>query len=416
MFRPLNSTLVLAASAIGLSACSQVQSIDLRLKPQHPVEQAIAQKAEAEKEAEEEARRKTPLAAALRTGAPARVVVAESNRARRNKRRTKPVVTVQPPAPAPSPFDFGHPSIDKYVDYYADRDPAIIEQALERAAPHLSAIRKILRHAKVPPEIAYLPIVESHFKASARSGVGAAGAWQFMRGTAKRYGLRIDSCIDERRDPMLATMAASQYLSELHARFNDWHLALAAYNAGEYRVQRIMRQHGVNDYWTMVELGLLPRETMQYVPKFLGAVTVVKNAAAFGFDPPDENHPGLNAAPVRVDRQISLETIAKLAGVDRDILAELNPALACKRVPLGGYDINLPHGTLRKFQARYADLGPYHRDQHPEEGLHRVRQGESPASIARRYGVSVRALMRENGIRNPRKLRVNTKLRIPDSI
>ena len=312
-----------------------------------------------------------------------------------------------------SAFTRSHPSIDHYIEYYSERAPRIIPASLERAAAYLPMIREAFSQAGVPPEIAYLPIVESHFKNSAYSHAGAAGMWQFIRGTGKRYGLRIDRCVDERRDPERATLAAARYLSELHIRFNDWHLALAAYNAGEGRIEKVMRDHKVYDYWTMVERRLLPRETLRYVPRFLAVVTILENAEAFGVTFPDASVSS-NISSVRVERPISLKTVARLAGVERTAVESLNPALGCKRVPRGGYLVQLPIDAMDSFETAYASLSA---DSFiPGDGVHRVRRGENPATIARRYGVTVSALMKENNIRNPRRLRPNTTLRIPDPI
>lgn len=312
----------------------------------------------------------------------------------------------------PSPFDHSHPAVDHFLDYYSDQSPEIVARSLTRALPHLPMIRQTLDEAGVPAEIAYLPIVESHFKVSARSQAGATGIWQFMRATGQRYGLRIDGCVDERRDPIRSTEAAARYLAELRDRFEDWHLALAAYNAGEGKIGRIMRDHGVDDYWTMVERQLLPRETAQFVPRFLAAAAVAKHADA-GSSAQGYSRSRVNdTAMVRVRDPISLKTVADLAGVDRQVVRVLNPALACDRVPRGGYRVHLPSEAVGAFRTAYASLDA--RALAAADGTtHRVRRGESPGSIARRYGVSVRTLMRANGIRNPRQLKVNTTLRIP---
>ncbi len=311
----------------------------------------------------------------------------------------------------PSPFDHAHPAVDRYIDYYCDRSPQTISTSLTRALPHLPHIRETLSAAGVPQEIAYLPIVESRFEDTARSRAGATGIWQFMPATGKNYGLRIDGCIDERRDPIRSTEAAARYLAALHDQFEDWHLALAAFNVGEGRIHRIMRDYGIDDYWTMVERELLPRETAQYVPKFLAAAAIAKNPDSFGLLPDVGSGDPVDFATVRIADPISLKTVASLAGVDRETVQALNPALACSRIPKGGYRVRLPRSAVGTFEQAYARLDT--RELADDRGVHRVRRGESPSSIARRYGISVRELMRANGIRNPRHLRVNETLQIP---
>lgn len=309
-------------------------------------------------------------------------------------------------------FDHTHPAVAEYIGYYSDQSPEIIARSLTRALPHLPKIRQTIDAAGLPAEIAYLPIIESHFNATARSHAGATGIWQFMRSTGQRYGLRIDGCVDERRDPIRSTEAAARYLVELHDRFEDWHLALAAYNAGEGKIGRIMRDHGVDDFWTMVDRRLLPRETAEFVPRFLAAAAVAKDADGWS-DAAGSPPRGYDTAMVRVSDPLSLATVANLAGVDRRTVQALNPALACNRVPSGGYPVHLPADSVRAFRTAYANLDRRTITAPPSGRTHRVKRGESPGSIARRYGVSVKSLMRANGIRNPRQLKANSTLRIP---
>ncbi len=319
-------------------------------------------------------------------------------------------------APEPQPsnfFDLAHPTVDAFIDYYSDESPEIIARSLARAHPHLPRMKEALSDAGVPEEVVYLPIVESHFKATARSNAGAAGIWQLMPTIAKHFGLRIEPCVDERHDPIRSTEAAAQYLSSLHRRFDDWHLALAAYNFGEGRIYRIMQDNEIDDYWTMVDRSLLPRETAQFVPKFLAAATVAKQPQVFGIEGGATAEDESDTVKISVTGPLSLARIADMAGVERDRIEALNPALPCGKVPASGYPVLLPSDAARPFQLAYAKLDL---DEDGNHGIHRVRRGESPASIARRYGVSVRALMRENGIHNPRRLRIDTKLRIPERI
>ncbi len=317
-------------------------------------------------------------------------------------------------SPVPRPLDLDHPRVGPFVRHYARRDPELIERSLRRAGPYMRMIRDTLAHAGVPHEIAYLPIIESKFEVSARSRAGATGMWQFMAPTGRRYGLEIDRCVDERQDPVLSTRAAARYLAELYEDFGDWHLALAAYNAGESRIRRIMHKNGVGDYWSMVDRGLLPRETAHFVPRLLAVATIVENADAYGLTTPQSWPAGDPTVTVEVDAPISLKSVAKLAGLDRATVEALNPALQCKRVPRGGYDVRLPRRNQTTFTAAYAALDP--QTILRGDAVHRVRRGENPGSIARLYGVSVSDLMAENGIRDPRRLRVDTELRIPNPI
>jgi membrane-bound lytic murein transglycosylase D len=159
---------------------------------------------------------------------------------------------------------------------------------LERAAPHLPYIRAVLATYKLPPDIIALPFIESGYDTQAYSPVGAGGMWQFMPATARRFGLNIDWWVDERRNPYLSTVAAAKYLSELYAQFNDWNLALAAYNCGEGKMCQVISQSGQNDFFDIAKNpNLLKQETRHYVPKFLAVLKIFKNLGPLGFKPVD---------------------------------------------------------------------------------------------------------------------------------
>ena len=214
----------------------------------------------------------------------------------------------------------------------------------------------MLAHAGLPTELAYLPLIESGYRPLAISRAGAVGPWQFIPETGKKYGLRIDSMVDERRDPIKSTEAAAQYLKDLHEMFGDWELSLAAYNGGENRVARILAAKGAQNFWSMRDRGYLPNETSQYVPRFLAAVSIAKAPQEYGFVEPEENLP-YHFEVVNVDRQVSLSTAAGLCGVSASELADLNPALRRGITP-SGYALRVPAGAaepLRTALASYVE-------------------------------------------------------------
>lgn len=308
-------------------------------------------------------------------------------------------------------FDTSHPRVLSFVDRYQTSMRTFMSRSLRRASRHLPEVTSILAAEGVPAELAYLPIVESGFRLDAVSRAGAAGPWQFMRRTGQRYGLRIDGWVDERRDIVKATRAAARYLRDLHELFGDWHLSLAAYNSGEAKIARIRDSRDVTDYWQMIDNGYLPRETSEFVPRFIAAMEIGRAPREYGFDVPE----GFSVPYqyVDVDRSISLDTIALLSGTDPTAVRELNPALRREAVPPGGYRVRVPEGTKRRFETAYARLKRHEGSAAKSNPLHRVRRGETPSSIAQRYGVAVRELMRQNGIRDARRLRVGKLLRIP---
>ncbi|MFZ5426571.1 MAG: LysM peptidoglycan-binding domain-containing protein [Thermodesulfobacteriota bacterium] len=176
--------------------------------------------------------------------------------------------------------------VQQFLTYFTQERRETMERWLERAAPHLPYIRAVLATHKLPPDIIALPFIESGYNTMAYSPAGAGGMWQFMPATGRRFGLNIDWWEDERRNPYLSTVAAAKYLGELHAMFNDWNLALAAYNCGEGKMSRVINQSGHNDFFDIAKNpNLLKQETRHYVPKFLAVLKIFKNLEALGFKP-----------------------------------------------------------------------------------------------------------------------------------
>jgi membrane-bound lytic murein transglycosylase D len=288
-----------------------------------------------------------------------------------------------------------------------------MQQALQRASKYLPRMARILVEEGVPPELAYLPIVESGFSVHAVSHAGAVGPWQFVRGTGQRYGLRIDGYVDERRDPEKATRAAARYLRDLYERFGDWHLALAGYNTGEGNIERIQNWKGCENFWEMSDRGYLPNETSEFVPRFLAAVEVAKSPEEYGFDVQPTSPTRFET--VEVTRPISLKAVAQLCGADEETIRDLNPALNRGIVPPQGYRIRLPKGTREQFEVALASYEePVRPTLAPRAARsHTVRRGETVSGIASRYGVSSNALMRANGLRRGNGLKAGQQLRIP---
>ena len=154
---------------------------------------------------------------------------------------------------------------------------------LERSARYLPIMKTVIRDAKLPDDLVYVALIESGFSPKAHSRSNAVGYWQFIYGTGKRYGLRIDGYVDERRDPVLSTHAAVNYFKDLYSLFGSWPLALAAYNTGEYRVNRAVLKYYNRDYWYLISKKAIPRETRNYVPKLIAAIRIANNPAKYGF-------------------------------------------------------------------------------------------------------------------------------------
>jgi membrane-bound lytic murein transglycosylase D len=281
---------------------------------------------------------------------------------------------------------------------------------LSRSTRYIPMMRKVLEREGLPLDLVYLAMIESGFSAYAYSFAKAAGPWQFVVGTSRRYGLLTDFWVDERRDPAKATVAAAKYLKDLKARFHgDWYLAWAGYNAGEGKISRAIRKEKTTDFWRMMGKGrTLRAETKHYVPKLIAAALIAKHPERFGFhvdyEPPRE------AEEVRVPDATDLHVVAKAADITFEDLRELNPELRRFCTPPGGYTLRLPPGTRERFLAAYEKLDAKDRLSFTE---HRVEKGEPLYKIARAYGVSEAAILRTNGIRNYRQIKPGRMLVIP---
>ncbi len=251
-------------------------------------------------------------------------------------------------------FDFSHPRVDNFVTQFQTNLRAFYSRALSRSGRYVPRMSSILQKKGLPQELAYLPLIESGYQPHAVSRAGAVGPWQLIPGTGRRYGLRIDRYVDERRDPVKSTEAAAEYLKDLHDMFGDWHLSLAAYNTGEQNIVRILERRRIESFWDMSARGLLYQETSDFVPEFLAALQIAETPEAYGFDAPSE-HPAQYDI-VKVDRALSLSTVARLTGASTSTIQELNPALHRGLVPPTGYSVRLPKGTKEGFEVALASL------------------------------------------------------------
>ncbi len=319
-------------------------------------------------------------------------------------------------------FDFEHREVERYVSRFQSDLRDFYGRALQRSGRFVPTMSSILEREGVPIELVYLPLIESGFQTGAVSRAGAVGPWQFMRQTGRRYGLRIDQYVDERRDPIKSTEAAARYLRDLYDMFNDWHLSLAAYNTGEGNIARILERRGSQDYWAMGERGYLVRETKEYVPRFLAALQIARSPESYGFERPEGEAMAFDW--VRVNRAVSLATVAEICGTSASRIRELNPALTRGVVPQSGYSLRVPKGMKQTFMTAAASLpapkayaakttGNRRCTGMQADGTYCLRAGETIGSVAERYRVSTQALLKANGIRDARRVAAGQALVIP---
>jgi membrane-bound lytic murein transglycosylase D len=333
-------------------------------------------------------------------------------------------------------------SVDRWISFLQRGNGQRTQLWLERTGRYGPMIRGELRSRGMPEDLLYLALIESGLSSRAYSKAAASGMWQFIAETGKRYGLEVSAEVDERRDPIKATGAALDYLQYLYDRFDSWYLAAAAYNTGENRVGRIMREmfgteRGTDDhFWKIAHR--LPRETRDYVPLMLAAGHIAKEPHEFGFHDLQYQDP-LDFDVVWVPGSVELATIAQAAGVPLSAVRDLNTHLMRDRTPANrGWSVRLPPGTRLAFESAFPEMFRAARlaaaeapraaavagaggasivraSSSPNAGTrtHRVGRGETLGHIAQRYGVSVAALRSANGNVDPRRLRVGQSLRVP---
>jgi membrane-bound lytic murein transglycosylase D len=295
--------------------------------------------------------------------------------------------------------------IDFWIRYFTGTGRERFQRALYRMQLYRPTIERILEEQQVHQDIICVALIESGFDLKARSYAKAVGPWQFIAGTARIYGLRVDWWYDERRDIVASTYAATNYLKDLHGLWNDWLLALAAYNCGEYRVARTMARQKTQDFWSLD----LPSQTERYVPKFLASLYIVRDPAKYGFTIPDVEPVAFDQVPVK--DATDLKVIAEFAGTTTDRLADLNPAiLRWCTPPQMEIAVKVPVGTAEEC-ARRLDAIP------PEERVtwrkHQVKSGETLSQIATRYNTEVSTLKTLNRIKNAHSIRAGSVLIVP---
>jgi len=294
--------------------------------------------------------------------------------------------------------------VKKYIKLYTmgERRKAIAE-ALERSGRYREMIVKILEEYDLPRELVYLPFVESLYKVNAYSRARAVGLWQLMETTGRNLGLIINYWIDERRDPEKSTRAALKFLKELHTWFNDWHLALAAYNRGQGGIGSDLKFSKAVDFDQLVDREALPRETENFVPQFMTCVIIGENYQDYGFSLNFEAP--LSYDEVILDKVIDLEVIAKCAGTTEDKIRELNPALSAWCTPKNypGFKLKLPPGTREEFLTNIAEV----KDLTPGRGFirYKVKRRDILGKIAGKYYTTVYAIKRDNEIKNINKIK-----------
>jgi membrane-bound lytic murein transglycosylase D len=304
------------------------------------------------------------------------------------------------------------PKIDKHVQFFSSHIRDRFETWLGRLERYRPMVEEIFAEFNLPVDLVFLSLVESGFNTKAVSRAKAVGPWQFIKSTAKAYGLRVDRWIDERRDPVKSTLAAAQYLRDLYQLFGSWPLAMAAYNAGERRVGRALARAQADDFWDLTDTKLLKRETREYVPRFLAATRIAKDPARFGFSIPPQ--PPVEYEEVVLTRPLHLRTAAQAAGVSYQEMKALNPELRKDLTPPDpAYHLKVPVGRKEAF---LANLAAYQDWKHIHAVRYQVRRGDTLARLASRYGTTIPAIIEANAMTKSEKPKPGEWLLLPQAV
>lgn len=325
--------------------------------------------------------------------------------------------------------------VRSYIDLYAKRKPGLTERVLGASLYYMPIFETALQKYELPSELKYLAIVESALNPTARSKAGAVGLWQFMPATAGDMGLEINSLVDQRCDPILASEAAARYLKNLYGIYGDWSLAIAAYNCGPGNINKAIRRSGQpkRDFWTIY--NQLPRETQGYFPNFIAATYIMNYYGDHGISPALAKKP-IVTDTVHVNRRVHFQQIADVLDIPIDEIRYLNPQYISDIVPgnVHTYVLTLPSVQAECYVANEDSIVNHNADlyarldrvtpggevktdasgtyvQELVVKYHTVRKGENLNTIAKAYGVTAASIRKANGIKGTR-LKNGTRLKI----
>ena len=311
-----------------------------------------------------------------------------------------------------------NPLVEKWISYFKGKGRPHMERYLARSTRYEKLMKKVLRDNGLPEDIFYIAMIESGFSSQAVSHASAVGYWQFIRGTGKRYGLQIDRFMDDRRDPVLATQAAADYFKGLYSVFGSWYLAMASYNVGENRVKKEVMSQYTRDFWELAKKNRFPKETINYIPKYIAAKLIAKNPEKYDFKDIDYLPP-IEFDSIALNKAVNLRVMADKMNYNYEDFKALNPKFKGEIAPLTNnmLDIRIPVGqkdiaitaanesTVEKVEY-IADTGDVQN--------YRIKRGDNLNTVARRFRTSVAYLRDLNDIPKGKKLKVGMMLAVPD--
>ena len=301
--------------------------------------------------------------------------------------------------------------VEHFIQYFQTTARNRFSSWLARSEKYIPFMRNLLKENGLPEDLVYMALIESGFNPYAYSRSKASGPWQFIYLTGKRYGLRSNWWIDERRDPEKSTIAAAKYLKDLYDMFECWYLAAAGYNAGERKIVTAMQRYQTEDFWELTKYRYLKQETKDYVPQMIAAALIAKDPEKYGFVGIEYEEP-LRYEKVKVPEVTDLRLIARACEVTFDEIRELNPELSrwCTPPDFPDYEIKIPFGKKELFLKNFGIL---HSGVKFQFKTHVVKKGDTFSKIARLYRIDVEPILEINRLNKKSRLSAGTNLLIP---
>jgi membrane-bound lytic murein transglycosylase D len=303
--------------------------------------------------------------------------------------------------------------VEQFIHYFQTRIRHKFVTWLARSEKYIPAMKSLLKEYGLPEDLVYMALIESGFDPYAYSRAKAVGQWQFIYLTGKRYGLRMNWWVDERRDPEKSTIAAAKYLKDLYEMFACWYLAAAGYNAGEYKIINAIKRYKTEDFWKLTQQRYLKRETKDYVPLMIAAALVAKDPEKYGFTDVEYQEP-LRYEKVKVPELTALSHIAKACETALEEIKDLNPEIRRGVTPPNeiDYEIKIPFGKKDLFLENFEAIQPLERFQFK---THLVKKGETLKGIAKLYRVELEPLLEINYLTKTSAVSKGMTLLIPIS-
>ncbi len=325
-------------------------------------------------------------------------------------------VEVLPKSPLKKEPNFDIPivinaKVEQFIQYFQTTAKKVFSNWLTRSEKYIPFMKNLLRGNGLPEDLVYMALIESGFNPYAYSRSKASGPWQFIYLTGKRYGLKVNWWVDERRDPEKSTIAAAKYLKDLYDLFECWYLAAAGYNAGEGKIANAMKRYRTEDFWELTKYRYLKQETKDYVPQMIAAALIAKEPERYGFVDIQYEDP-LRYEKVNVPAVTDLRIIAKACEISVDELKDLNPELLrwCTPPDLPDYEIKIPFGQQELFLRNFEALQP---EQKFQFKTHIVKRGDTLSKIAKLYRVETEPMLEINRMKRTSRLSKGMNLLIP---